>query len=72
MLSIGLGVVLGTTSLHMVSEASQVHSWLNDVQRGRLWGLLGFNRQAYERTGRILNVSVIPFDTHSPPKVYER
>jgi len=25
--------------------------------------------KAYERTGRILNVSVIPFDTHSPPKV---
>ncbi|CAG8603794.1 15293_t:CDS:2, partial [Dentiscutata heterogama] len=26
-------------------------------------------REAYERTGRILNISVIPYDPHSPPKV---
>lgn len=26
-------------------------------------------REAYERTGRILNVSVIPYDTHSPTKL---
>ncbi|CAH1763500.1 16247_t:CDS:2 [Entrophospora sp. SA101] len=26
-------------------------------------------REAYRRTGRILNISVIPFDPHSPPKV---
>ncbi|GAA6031322.1 hypothetical protein JCM8097_005602 [Rhodosporidiobolus ruineniae] len=26
-------------------------------------------REAYERTGRVLNVSVIPYDTHSPTKL---
>ncbi|OZJ03600.1 hypothetical protein BZG36_03693 [Bifiguratus adelaidae] len=26
-------------------------------------------KEAYERTGRILNVSVIPYDPHSPPKL---
>lgn len=26
-------------------------------------------KEAYERTGRILNVSVIPYDTHSPTKL---
>ncbi|CAG8462983.1 7788_t:CDS:2 [Acaulospora morrowiae] len=26
-------------------------------------------KEAYERTGRILNISVIPYDPHSPPKV---
>lgn len=25
--------------------------------------------EAYERTGRILNISVIPYDPHSPPKL---
>ncbi|CAG8797095.1 34750_t:CDS:2, partial [Racocetra persica] len=31
-------------------------------------GCLTF-REAYERTGRILNITVIPYDPHSPPKV---
>ncbi|CAI2162371.1 6680_t:CDS:2 [Funneliformis geosporum] len=26
-------------------------------------------KEAYDRTGRILNISVIPYDPHSPPKV---
>lgn len=26
-------------------------------------------REAYQRTGRILNISVVPFDMHSPPKL---
>lgn len=26
-------------------------------------------KEAYERTGRILNISVIPYDTHSPTKL---
>lgn len=26
-------------------------------------------KEAYERTGRIFNVSVIPYDPHSPPKL---
>ncbi|CAG8498410.1 10156_t:CDS:2 [Paraglomus brasilianum] len=41
--------------------------WARKVQ----WitkGSLTF-REAYERTGRILNISVIPYDTHSPPKL---
>ncbi|CAG8727062.1 14215_t:CDS:2, partial [Acaulospora colombiana] len=41
--------------------------WAKKVQ----WvtkGSLTF-REAYERTGRILNISVIPYDPHSPPKV---
>ncbi|CAG8536166.1 10204_t:CDS:2 [Ambispora gerdemannii] len=41
--------------------------WARKVQ----WttkGSLTF-REAYERTGRILNISVIPYDPHSPPKL---
>ncbi|CAG8551111.1 11703_t:CDS:2 [Funneliformis caledonium] len=41
--------------------------WARKVQ----WitrGSLTF-KEAYERTGRILNISVIPYDPHSPPKV---
>ncbi|CAG8644253.1 13799_t:CDS:2 [Cetraspora pellucida] len=43
------------------------YEWSRKVQ----WltkGSLTF-REAYERTGRILNISVIPNDPHSPPKV---
>ena len=39
--------------------------------REAMWfcrGSLTF-KEAYERTGRIFNVSVIPYDTHSPPKL---
>ncbi|KAI8371450.1 acyl transferase/acyl hydrolase/lysophospholipase [Radiomyces spectabilis] len=39
--------------------------------REAMWfcrGSLTF-KEAYERTGRIFNVSVIPFDPHSPPKL---
>lgn len=39
--------------------------------REAMWfckGSLTF-KEAYERTGRIFNVSVIPYDPHSPPKL---
>ncbi|KAI9305391.1 acyl transferase/acyl hydrolase/lysophospholipase [Cunninghamella echinulata] len=39
--------------------------------REAMWftrGSLTF-KEAYERTGRIFNVSVVPFDAHSPPKL---
>ncbi|BFZ64433.1 hypothetical protein YB2330_005579 [Saitoella coloradoensis] len=42
-----------------------------DWARAAMWfcrGSMTF-REAYERTGRILNISVIPSDVHSPPKL---
>jgi predicted acylesterase/phospholipase RssA len=44
-----------------------VEQWCREA----MWftkGSLTF-KEAYERTGRIFNVSVIPFDPHSPPKL---
>ncbi|CAG8495350.1 5613_t:CDS:2 [Ambispora leptoticha] len=41
--------------------------WARKVQWFTRGGLTF--REAYERTGRILNISVIPYDPHSPPKL---
>ena len=41
--------------------------WANKVQFFTR-GSMTF-REAYQRTGRILNISVVPFDMHSPPKL---
>lgn len=51
---------VGATRLTTLSFPFQASFWTH--------GSLTF-REAYERTGRVLNVSVIPHDRHSPTKL---